>query len=81
MTDLMGAIWRESSRSGGDGGQCVEVADNFSGIVGVRDSKDPTRAGVGVRSEGVAGVRAARPALTGTNLSPRRRRRNAGQRL
>lgn len=42
MTDLMGAIWRKSSRSGGNGGQCVEVADNLSGVVGVRDSKDPT---------------------------------------
>lgn len=26
----------------GNGGQCVEVADNLSGVVGVRDSKDPT---------------------------------------
>ncbi|MFG1883500.1 DUF397 domain-containing protein [Micromonospora sp. NPDC049102] len=40
MSDLTGAVWRKSSRSGGNGGQCVEVADNLSGIVGVRDSKD-----------------------------------------
>ncbi|MCN0178547.1 DUF397 domain-containing protein [Salinispora arenicola] len=42
MSDLTGAMWRKSSRSGGNGGQCVEVADNLSGVVGVRDSKDPT---------------------------------------
>ncbi|TCC00146.1 DUF397 domain-containing protein [Micromonospora zingiberis] len=39
--DLTGARWRKSSRSGGNGGNCVEVADNLSGVVGVRDSKDP----------------------------------------
>lgn len=42
MSNLIGAVWRKSSRSGGNGGQCVEVADNLSGVVGVRDSKDPT---------------------------------------
>ncbi|MFC8616589.1 DUF397 domain-containing protein [Micromonospora purpureochromogenes] len=40
MTDLTGAIWRKSTRSGGNGGNCVEVADNLPGIVAVRDSKD-----------------------------------------
>jgi len=40
MTDLTDAKWRKSSTSG-DGGNCVEVADNLPGIVGVRDSKDP----------------------------------------
>lgn len=39
--ELTGAIWRKSSRSNGLGGNCVEVADNLSGVVGVRDSKDP----------------------------------------
>ncbi|MEU1810294.1 DUF397 domain-containing protein [Micromonospora sp. WMMD1076] len=42
MSNLTGAVWRKSSRSGGNGGQCVEVADNLSGIVGVRDSKNPS---------------------------------------
>ncbi|MEV6811636.1 DUF397 domain-containing protein [Micromonospora sp. NPDC051296] len=37
-----GARWRKSSRSSGNGGNCVEVADNVPGVVGVRDSKDPT---------------------------------------
>ena len=40
--DLTDAWWRKSSRSHSIGGACVEVADNLSGIVGVRDSKDPT---------------------------------------
>ncbi len=32
--------WRKSSRSTGQGGQCVEVAD-LSPAVGIRDSKNP----------------------------------------
>ncbi|MBE1490060.1 DUF397 domain-containing protein [Plantactinospora soyae] len=40
--ELSGANWRKSSRSSGNGGNCVEVADNLSGVVGVRDSKDPS---------------------------------------
>ncbi|MER6827131.1 DUF397 domain-containing protein [Streptosporangium sp. NPDC000563] len=39
--DLRSAVWRKSSRSGPNGGQCVEVATNLSGAVAVRDSKDP----------------------------------------
>ncbi|MGC5017327.1 DUF397 domain-containing protein [Micromonospora sp. DT47] len=39
--ELIGAQWRKSSRSSGNGGACVEVADNLPGIVAVRDSKDP----------------------------------------
>ncbi|WP_326637552.1 DUF397 domain-containing protein [Streptosporangium sp. NBC_01755] len=39
--DLSAAIWRKSSRSSGNGGQCVEVAANLPGVVAVRDSKDP----------------------------------------
>ncbi|MEO3781452.1 DUF397 domain-containing protein [Micromonospora sp. B11E3] len=41
MADLTGARWRKSTRSGGNGGECVEVADNLPGLVAVRDSKDP----------------------------------------
>ncbi|MEU7983351.1 DUF397 domain-containing protein [Streptosporangium canum] len=39
--DLSAAVWRKSSRSSDNGGQCVEVADNLPGVVAVRDSKDP----------------------------------------
>ncbi|MFF5214089.1 DUF397 domain-containing protein [Micromonospora sp. NPDC000442] len=38
--DLTGATWRKSTRSGSS--ECVEVADNLPGVVGVRDSKDAT---------------------------------------
>ncbi|MHA6623760.1 DUF397 domain-containing protein [Pseudonocardia sp. DLS-67] len=40
MTDLAGAVWRKSSRSNGNGGACVEVADLADGSRAVRDSKD-----------------------------------------
>jgi hypothetical protein len=40
-SDLPGAQWFKSTHSGG-GESCVEVAWLGSGLVGVRDSKDPT---------------------------------------
>lgn len=39
-TDITGAVWRKSTRSGSTG-NCVEVAD-LDRTVGVRDSKNPT---------------------------------------
>ena len=36
--DLSRAVWRKSTRSN-NGGACVEVAQNLTGIVAVRDSK------------------------------------------
>jgi Domain of unknown function (DUF397) len=39
--DLTSAIWRKSTYSSGNGGNCVEVARNLPGVVAVRDSKDP----------------------------------------
>ncbi|MET8360306.1 DUF397 domain-containing protein [Micromonospora sp. NPDC005171] len=42
MTDLSGAVWRKSTRSGDNGGDCVEVATNIPCVVAVRDSKDST---------------------------------------
>ncbi|MER8102820.1 DUF397 domain-containing protein [Kitasatospora sp. NPDC094016] len=39
--NLTDARWRKSSYSGGNGGTCVEVADGFTGVMPVRDSKDP----------------------------------------
>jgi hypothetical protein len=44
VADLTGAVWRKSTRSG-NGGNCVEVADNLlstTGRIYVRDSKDRT---------------------------------------
>ncbi|MDL4814603.1 DUF397 domain-containing protein [Actinomadura opuntiae] len=38
--DVSKAIWRKSSLSSGNGGNCVELAD-LGAVVGVRDSKDP----------------------------------------
>ncbi|WP_324612932.1 DUF397 domain-containing protein [Streptomyces sp. SBT349] len=32
-------MWRRSSRSSEEGGECVEVADGVPGLVPVRDSK------------------------------------------
>ncbi|MGK5533567.1 DUF397 domain-containing protein [Streptomyces sp. URMC 129] len=39
--DLSAARWRKSSYSGGNNGDCVEVADGVPGVVPVRDSKVP----------------------------------------
>ncbi len=44
MADLTGAHWHKSTRSGSNGGDCVEVADNLADLVAVCDSKDPTGA-------------------------------------
>jgi hypothetical protein len=40
--NLSGVVWRKSSRSGGNGGNCVEVA-TVGATVAVRDSKDPNK--------------------------------------
>ncbi|TDB87930.1 DUF397 domain-containing protein [Micromonospora fluostatini] len=40
--DLSNATWRKSTKSGPNGGACVEVADGLPGAVAVRDSKDPS---------------------------------------
>ena len=39
--DLSTAVWRKSSYSDGGGTNCVEVADSYTGLVPVRDSKTP----------------------------------------
>jgi hypothetical protein len=39
--DLSATTWRKSSYSNQDGGQCVEVSDDFEVVVPVRDSKNP----------------------------------------
>ncbi|MEU4174297.1 DUF397 domain-containing protein [Streptomyces sp. CA-278952] len=40
--ELSTATWRSSSYSNSNGGECVEISDDFPGTVPVRDSKNPT---------------------------------------
>ncbi|WP_324793368.1 DUF397 domain-containing protein [Streptomyces cyaneofuscatus] len=40
--ELSTAHWRSSSYSNASGGECVQVSDDFPGLVPVRDSKNPT---------------------------------------
>ncbi|MFV2118384.1 DUF397 domain-containing protein [Streptomyces sp. Act-28] len=43
----LGAVaWRKSSYSNQAGGDCVEVADGCTGIIPIRDSKNPSRPGL-----------------------------------
>ncbi|NUT91726.1 MAG: DUF397 domain-containing protein [Saccharothrix sp.] len=44
-TDSSGRTWRRAGRCGPDGGDCVEVAWEPSGVVGVRDSKPSVDSG------------------------------------
>ncbi|MFA1540523.1 DUF397 domain-containing protein [Actinomadura monticuli] len=39
--DLSNVTWRKASRSGENGGDCVELAGVAGAVVAVRDSKDP----------------------------------------
>ncbi|MFJ1746692.1 DUF397 domain-containing protein [Streptomyces sp. NPDC088116] len=39
--ELSTARWRKSSYSNINGGECVEIAEGFPGLVPVRDSKNP----------------------------------------
>ncbi len=41
MISIPASAWRKSSYSGNNGGECIEVADGFPGVMPVRDSKDP----------------------------------------
>ncbi|MDH6138591.1 MULTISPECIES: DUF397 domain-containing protein [Kitasatospora] len=41
--ELCAASWRKSSYSGGSGNNsCVEIAEGFTGVLPLRDSKDPS---------------------------------------
>ncbi|MEV4878268.1 DUF397 domain-containing protein [Streptomyces cyaneofuscatus] len=40
--DLSTTHWRSSSYSNSNGGECVEISDDFPGLIPVRDSKNPT---------------------------------------
>ncbi|MBV9022264.1 MAG: DUF397 domain-containing protein [Streptomycetaceae bacterium] len=44
--DLSTACWRKSSYSNTNGGNCVEIAEGFPGVVPVRDSKNPDEPGL-----------------------------------
>ncbi|MFF3815410.1 DUF397 domain-containing protein [Streptomyces bluensis] len=39
--ELNSAHWRRSSYSNTNGGDCVEITEDFPGVVPVRDSKNP----------------------------------------
>ncbi|MFD8966355.1 DUF397 domain-containing protein [Streptomyces sp. NPDC059568] len=39
--ELSTARWRKSSYSNVNGGNCVEITEDFPGVVPVRDSKTP----------------------------------------
>lgn len=39
--DLSTAVWRKSTYSNGDGGDCLEVCYSHTAVVPVRDSKAP----------------------------------------
>ncbi|WP_328916295.1 MULTISPECIES: DUF397 domain-containing protein [unclassified Streptomyces] len=41
VPDFSGTTWVKSSYSEGNGGECVEVAPGFPGLLPVRDSKNP----------------------------------------
>ncbi|MFJ9376003.1 DUF397 domain-containing protein [Streptomyces sp. NPDC101455] len=60
---LSTAAWRKSSYSQGGANDCVEVADGYTGLVPVRDSKTPTSPplilGAAAWSGFVDGVKAA----------------------
>jgi len=66
--DLSSAVWRKSSRSGDNGGACVEVARNLHDVVAVRDSKNPHGPVLTVESAGwrafIADVKVGRHDLT-----------------
>ncbi|WP_329148010.1 DUF397 domain-containing protein [Streptomyces sp. NBC_01456] len=39
--DLSTVTWRKSTYSNQDGGECIEISDDFPAATPVRDSKDP----------------------------------------
>jgi len=41
VMDNSHVTWRKSSHSGGNGGNCIEVASTGELLIAVRDSKDP----------------------------------------
>lgn len=58
VIEKVSAGWRKSTYSTGQG-ECIEVADGFSGVVPVRDSKDPDGPSLIFRTESFAAFVAA----------------------
>ncbi|MGR8007645.1 DUF397 domain-containing protein [Streptomyces hypolithicus] len=52
--DLTAVTWHKSSYSNQDGGQCLEVADDFAAVVPVRDSKNPHGPVLAIATDGWA---------------------------
>jgi hypothetical protein len=44
VEDLAKASWRKATKSGGNGGNCIEVAPLPGGQVGIRDTECPDQA-------------------------------------
>ncbi|POM26749.1 hypothetical protein BTM25_11550 [Actinomadura rubteroloni] len=49
-------VWRKSSRSGTQRGDCVEVADLAAQTIGVRDSKNPALGHLTLTPENFGGL-------------------------
>ena len=56
MSGFIGATWRKPTRSN-NGGECIEAADNRSGMIDLRDSKDLVGPGAGLRFGGMVRLR------------------------
>jgi hypothetical protein len=52
---MTGPVWRKSSRSGGQQGDCVELA-RLGSEVGIRDSKCPTAGHLSIPATDFAGL-------------------------
>ncbi|MFJ7769146.1 DUF397 domain-containing protein [Streptomyces sp. NPDC097107] len=57
--DLSNAVWRKSSYTNGEGGNCVEIAEGFPAVMPVRDSKRPQGPVIVVATKGWASFVAA----------------------
>ncbi|MEO3827171.1 DUF397 domain-containing protein [Actinomadura sp. B10D3] len=53
--DLSQSLWRKSTHSGGDEGNCVEIA-NLNGRIAFRDSKNPAAGHLALTRENFAAL-------------------------
>ncbi|MEV0258044.1 DUF397 domain-containing protein [Streptomyces sp. NPDC050732] len=54
--DLSTAVWRKSSHSNGDGGDCIEIAEHFPGAARWRKSSNGTGGDCVEVADGLPGV-------------------------